>query len=741
MEKIALNIFGMHCASCASNIESALRKIAGVMSANVNFAKDSCLIEFDPKELTPQDLISVIEKTGYRASVSDGSFDREAKERNREVRVLKIKFIVSMFLSTMLMYVAMGHCAGLSVHKIIIENMALVQFILATGVLLCGFQFFSRGFMTLLKIHKANMDTLVALGVGSAYIYSLFVSINIWLGNNNFRADNLYYEVAAFLLTFILLGKYLEALTKRKTSESIKRLWNLRPKTAIVARDNREEEILVEHLKIGDCIIVKPGQRIPVDGKIIEGYSSVDESIITGESIPIEKTIGDNVIGGSINKTGTFKFKAVKVGKETTLYQIIKLVEEAQGSKAPIQELADKIAGIFVPSVLTIAFVSFFIWLSLGKDFVFALTTFITVLIIACPCSLGLATPTAVMVGTGKAAENGIIIKNVSALEMANETKVVIFDKTGTLTIGQPKVTDVISYTDAKPDELLRLAASLEKKSEHPLAEAIVKSAQSKDIAPNNILQFESLPGKGIAGRIADSELLLGNRKLMQDKNIDIQISGGDLDRLERQGKTIVFLAKDANLIGLVAVMDTLKEFAKETVARLKKMGKLVIMLTGDNKRTALAISKELGIERVLAEVSPGDKQSEIKKLQEQNLKVAFVGDGINDAPALTQADLGIAIGSGTDVAIEAGDVILIKDDLRDVVTAIDLSRYAMKKIKQNLFFAFFYNSLCIPVAAGILYPLTGFLLNPMLAGIAMAFSSLSVVTNSLLMRRYKKLI
>lgn len=741
MEKITLNISGMHCASCASNIEAALKGLKGAVRAQVNFASSKAYVEFEPEKINAEALISLIKKTGYDASVAqEGSFDRERQARDREVKALKIKFIVSITLSSMLMYAAMGHCIGLRVHSVLIENMALIQFILATAVILCGFQFFSRGFMTLLRIHKANMDTLVALGVGSAYLYSLFVSANIWLGNKHFSIDNLYYEVAAFLLTFILLGKYLEAVTKRKTSESIKHLWNLRPKTAVVVRQNREEEVPVEDLLVGDVIVVKPGKRIPVDGKLIEGYSSIDEAMITGESIPVEKTVGDAVIGGSINKTGTFKFRAAKVGKETTLYQIIKLVEEAQGSKAPIQELADKIAAIFVPCVLTIAFLSFFIWLLLGKDFAFGLTTFITVLIIACPCSLGLATPTAVMVGTGKAAENGIIIKSASSLQMAQETKAVIFDKTGTLTVGRPKVTDVISYQGAG-DELLKLAASLEKKSEHPLAEAIVKEAQLKMIPFLGVLQFESFPGKGIVGKIADSEVLLGNRKLMQDKNIDIQTCGRDLDRLENQGKTIVFLAKDSKLIGLIAVIDGLKDFAKETVDRLKKMGKVVIMLTGDNKRTALAISNELGINKVLAEVSPGDKQNEIKNIQKQGLKVAFVGDGINDAPALTQADLGIAIGGGTDVAIEAGDMVLIKDDLRDVVTAIDLSRYAMKKIKQNLFFAFFYNTLCIPIAAGILYPWTGFLLNPMFAGIAMAFSSVSVVTNSLLMRRYKRIV
>ncbi|MDP2938673.1 MAG: copper-translocating P-type ATPase, partial [Candidatus Omnitrophota bacterium] len=558
-----------------------------------------------------------------------------------------------------------------------------------------------------------------------------------WQGNKSFGMSNLYYEVAAFLLTFILLGKYLEAITKRKTSQSIKRLWNLRPKTAIVIRQGQEAEIPVEELLVGDIVVVKPGQRIPVDGKIIEGYSSVDESMITGESIPIEKTLNDKVIGGSINKYGTFKFKATKVGKDTTLAQIIKLVEDAQGSKAPIQELADKVAAIFVPTVLIIAFASFFIWILLGKGFVFALTTFIAVLIIACPCSLGLATPTAVMVGTGKAAENGIIIKNASSLQIATEIDKIIFDKTGTLTEGKPKLTDVVSYIGSQ-DEVLMLAASLEKSSGHVLSDAMVGAAEEKGISLKEMQQFETISGKGVVGKIEESEILAGNRRLMRERTIDTEIAEGDLDRLEKQGKTITLVAKDNKLIGLVAVRDTLKEFSKTLIDKLKEMGKDVIMITGDNRRSAEAIAKEIGIEKVLSEVLPKDKLDEIKKLQNCGFKVAFVGDGINDAPALSQADLGIAIGSGTDIAIESGDIILIKDDLRDVATAIDLSGYAMKKIRQNLFWAFFYNIIGIPIAAGILYPFNGLLLNPMVAGVAMTFSSVSVVSNSLLMNRYK---
>ncbi len=736
MGKAILNISGMHCASCAINIESALKKNKGVLDTHINFASEKAYIEYDPKEISVEDLVKTIQKIGYGADQQDISLDRE-KTLDKQTGNLKIKFIISIILSSLLMYVAMGSCVGLPVPETLMDNMALWQFVLATGVLLCGYQFFTRGFLTLIKIHRANMDTLVALGVGSAYLYSLFASIAIWSGNKSFGMQNLYYEVATFLLSFILLGKYLEALSRRKMSQAIKKLINLRPKTAVIIKDNVEHEVLVEELNIGDIVIVKPGQKIPVDGKIIEGHSSVDESMITGESMPVEKDAGDMVIGGTINKSGSFKFKATRIGRETTLAQIIKLIEEAQGSKAPIQELADKIAGIFVPLVLVIAFASFFTWLLVGKSFLFALTTFIAVLIIACPCSLGLATPTAVMVGTGIAAENGIIIKNAASLQIAHEIKTIIFDKTGTLTEGKPALTDIISYMQDEK-EILRIAASIEKGSEHPLADAIVNAAKSRGMALNNIERFESFPGKGVVGQLDGSEILLGNRRFMQDKNVEIRGAQNDLNKLEFQGKTVMILVKDRQVVGLIAVRDNLKEFSQEVVRKFQAMGKDVIMITGDNQRTAQAIGRELGITKVMAEVLPKEKIDAIKKLQAEGTKVAFVGDGINDAPAITQADLGIAIGSGTDVAIEAGDVILIKDDLRDVLMAMDLSRYAMKKVKQNLFWAFFYNLAGIPIAAGILYPSTGFLLNPMISGLAMAFSSVSVVSNSLLMRRYK---
>ena len=737
-EKIILNISGMHCASCAGNIEGALNKTSGVKSAQVNFALEKAEIAFDPQALRPKDIIAAIEKAGYKAFIPEEGLDREKELREKEVQSLKIRFIIAAILSGLLMYVAMGHCLGLCLARCIAENSPLIQFILASAVLAAGGQFFSRGLKAVFKNRKASMDTLVALGVGSAYLYSVFVSLSIWSGNPAFSSQDLYYEVAAFLITFILLGKYLEALTKRKTSQAIRRLWSLRPKTALVIQQGREMEVAVEDLRVGDLIAVKPGERIPVDGKVIEGYSSVDESVITGESLPVEKNSGDAVIAGSINKHGAFVFRAEKVGKETTLAQIIKLVENAQMSKAPIQELADKIASIFVPAVLVIAFLSFFIWILAGKSFIFALTVFITVLIIACPCSLGLAVPTAVMAGTGKAAERGIIIKNAKSLQIAKQITTIIFDKTGTLTVGKPKGTDVFGYGGSE-DEMLRLAASLEKKSEHPLADAVVGAADRKGIALAEVEAFEAIPGKGLAGKIAGSYLFLGNRRLMEERGVELQLSLPQAQRLEDEGKTLMFLSRDQKLLGLLALRDTPKEFSKTAIEALRKIGKEVVMLTGDNQRTAEAIAGELGITKVIASVLPKDKQDEIKKLQGAGRKVAFVGDGINDAPALTQADLGIAIGSGSDVAIEAGDIILIKDDLRDVVSALGLSRYLLRKIKQNLFFSFFYNSLSIPIAAGLLYPFTGFLLNPLIAGAAMAFSSVSVVANSLLIRRYNK--
>jgi Cu+-exporting ATPase len=736
---INLKVIGMDNPHCLSTVDGALNSLKGIVKKEL-FVNQRAKIQFDSSFLSAEKIKATIKAAGYEPiEEEEATVDVEKKAREKEIKSLKIKFFISIVLATPLMYFAMATGLHLPLSPFIEQHMALIQFILTTPIMFAGYQFFTKGITAVVKTKTANMDTLVALGVGAAYLYSLYVSIAMWLGSTVFTMKNLYYEIAGFLIAFILLGKLLESIAKGKTSEAIKKLMGLQAKTAIVLREGQEQEITVEEVVVGDVVIVKPGQKIPVDGIVLEGHSSVDESMITGESIPIEKSQGNQVIGSTINKTGSFKFKATKVGKDTALAQIIKLVEEAQGSKAPIQELADKISAYFVPMVVAIGIFAFIIWMLVGQGFLFALTIFIAVLIIACPCALGLATPTAVMVGTGIGAENGILIKSAESLQKAHKINAVVFDKTGTLTKGEPELTDVIAY-DKSQDEVLSLAASIEKNSEHPLGEAIVKGAKKRNIDfQEEIENFESITGEGVSAELRNSKILLGNRRLMQDRNIDISIAQNDLERLENEGKTVMLIASNNNLVGILAVADTLKEFSREAVVRLKAMGKQVIMITGDNKRTAEAIAKQVGIDRVLAEVLPKDKATEIKKLQEEGLKVAMVGDGINDAPALTQADIGLAIGTGTDVAIESGDIVLIKDDLRDVVMAMDLSRYAMKKIKQNLFWAFFYNIVGIPVAAGILYPFTGFLLNPMIAGAAMAFSSVSVISNSLLMKRYKK--
>lgn len=733
-QKVAIGITGMHCASCVLKIEDSLRKVNGVQDVKVNFALGRAYVNFNPQQVSRVDLDNAIVKAGYQPIKKD--IERETRER--EIRILKRKFFLSLFLAIPLLYVSMGLMVGLPVAEFIKKNIALIQFLLTTPIIIAGYQFYTKGFGAVIKTRTANMDTLVALGTGAAYLYSLFVSIAIWFGNSNYGAINLYYEVAGVLIAFILLGRYLESIAKGKTSEAIKKLLGLQARTATVLRNGKEIELPVEEVLVGDIVVVKPGQKIPVDGRVLEGYSSVDESMITGESIPLEKSKGDEVIGATINKTGSFKFEATKVGRDTALAQIIKLVEEAQGSKAPIQELADRISARFVPIVFVVGIGAFLLWLLTGQSFIFALTIFITVLIIACPCALGLATPTAVMVGTGIGAQNGILIKSARSLQLAHKIDTVVFDKTGTLTKGEPELTDVFTLTDKSENEVLKLAAIVEKRSEHPLGEAIVKGTKDRGIDIPEAEEFNSITGKGVKARYLGQEILLGNRKLMEEKGIDVKDIEKNLQDLEEQGKTTMIVAINNKTAGLVAVADTLKEYSQKAVQELKRMGKEVVMITGDNYRTGNAIARELGMSKVLAEVLPQDKANEIKKLQEKGRKVAMVGDGINDAPALTQADIGIAIGSGTDVAIESADIVLIKEDLRDVVIAMDLSRYAMKKIKQNLFWAFFYNSVGIPVAAGVLYPFTGFLLNPMIAGAAMAFSSVSVVSNSLLMRRYK---
>ncbi|MFZ2937693.1 MAG: heavy metal translocating P-type ATPase [Candidatus Omnitrophota bacterium] len=737
MAKTTIGILGMHCVACGAIIEKYLKNTDGVINVFVNFTSLKAYVEYDPQKISPEKLEKAIEATGYK--VSKPALNTQQDSSHKEIKSIRSKFILSLIFSLPLMYLAMATHLKLFVPEFVLHNMALAQFLLVTPVMFAGSQFFNRGIITVIRTGSANMDTLISLGVGAAYLYSLVISIAIWTKKEVYQTQVFYYEIAAFLITFILLGRLLEEIAKGKVSQAIRKLIGLRPRTAIVVRDGKESEIPIEEIVVGDIIVVRPGEKIPTDGQVIEGHSGVDESMITGESIPVEKSINSQVIGSTLNKTGSFKFKATRIGKDTVLAQIIKLVEEAQGSKAPIQELADKISTYFVPAVLVIAILTFFIWLVAGKGIVFSLTTFVTVLIIACPCALGLATPTAIMVGTAVGANNGILIKNARSLELVRLIKTIVFDKTGTLTCGRPEVVDIISIKGGDRNQVLRIAAIAEKRSEHPLAESVVEAAKKYNLEIPEPDAFNALTGKGVIARFKEEIILLGNRKLFEDRDIDIAFIEDKLKALESEGKTVMIIAYKDEVIGILALKDTLKQFSKEAVDALKKSGKEVIMLTGDSRTTAQVIAKELGIDKVLAEISPQDKAQEIKKLQDSMLKVAMVGDGINDAVALAQADIGIAIGAGTDVAIETGDIVLIKDDLRDVVVAMDLSRYCMKKIKQNLFWAFFYNLAGIPIAAGVLYPFTGFLLNPVIAGIAMAFSSVSVVGNSLLMQRYKK--
>jgi P-type Cu+ transporter len=731
MIKQIFQIQGMDCASCAANIENALKKEAGIQAANVNFATAKAYLEFDANQISTDQVEKIIEKLGYK--IASEKIDSAGQEN--EIKKIKKRFIFALIFSLPIIYLTMGEMLGLPV-PLFLENYGIfIQFILATAVIFSCFNIWTSGFKKLLR-RAPNMDSLIFMGTAVAYFYSLIISVLLFLGAKT--EAHLYYESAALILVFISLGKFLEALTKGKTSEAIKKLIGLQPQEAVVIKDNEEIKIPIEQVLVGDLILIRPGEKIPVDGIVVDGYSGVDEKALTGESIPVEKKKGDEVIGATINKTGVLKFKATRVGQDTLLAQIIKVVEEAMGSKAPIQLLADKISLYFVPAVIGVAVLSLVIWLLAGQSLAFALMIFVAVLIIACPCALGLATPTAVMVGTGLAAKNGILIKSGQALEIARNINMIVFDKTGTLTLGEPSVTDIISIkSDLSANNILQIAASVEKNSEHPLAQALVNKAKEKNITLNKVENFQALPGFGVSAGFENKKILFGTRKLMADNQIDPGLLEEKMIILEDQGKTAMLLAQDQKIIGLIAVADTLKEHSAEAVRTLHKMGKKVAMLTGDNQRVGQAIAKLVGIDRVLAEVLPQEKSAEIKKLQSEGNIVAMVGDGINDAPALAQADLGIALGSGTDIAMETGEIVLIKDDLRDVITAIDLSKYTLNKIKQNLFWAFFYNLVGIPVAAGILYPFTGWLLNPALAALAMAFSSVSVVANTLLMKRY----
>ena len=744
MTNKTLKIQGMTCAACAKTVEKVSKKLEGVNKANVNLATENLNITFDENVFSEEKLKKAIEDAGYTAlnEKEAPSFEENKSEKEKEVKIFWKRFIISAIFTIPLLYISMGHMFGLPLPGFLNPNIspinfALSQLILTIPVVILGYKFYTVGIKTLVK-GNPNMDSLIAIGTGAAFLYGVYAVYQV-INGNIFYAKNLYFESAAVIITLISLGKYLEAVSKGKTSEAIKKLIDLAPKTAVVIKNNREIITPIEEVKVGDIIIVKPGEKFPVDGEIIDGHTSVDESMLTGESIPIEKNVGDNLVGASINKNGFIKYKATKIGEDTTLAQIIKLVENAQGSKAPIANLVDIIAGYFVPTVIVLALLSGLAWYFIGGESVeFSLTIFIAVLVIACPCALGLATPTAIMVGTGKGAENGVLIKSGVALERAHEVEIVIFDKTGTITEGKPKLTDIVTIGNIKKEKLLQLVASAEKGSEHPLGEAIVNDAMEKEIEFKEVTSFEAIPGHGIQVIIGGKNILAGNRKLMLDKNINLEQLDDIADRLATEGKTPMYIAIDFKAAGIIAVADTVKKNSKRAIEKLHEMGIKVAMITGDNKKTAEAIGKQMNIDTILAEVLPEDKSKAVKKFQENNKKVAMVGDGINDAPALAQADIGIAIGSGTDVAIESADIVLMKSDLMDVPTAILLSRSTIKNIKQNLFWAFGYNVLGIPIAMGVLHLFGGPLLNPMIAGTAMSFSSVSVVTNALRLKRFK---
>ena len=737
-----LNIEGMTCAACAKAVERVTKKLDGVESSSVNIATEKLNITYDENKVTLEQIESAIEKAGYKALDIEEIKKEEANKAEIESKNLWKRFIISLIFTVPLLYISMGHMMGLHLPSIIDPminplNFGIVQLVLVIPVMYTGRRFYVNGFKSL-RIMSPNMDSLISIGTIAAVIYGLFAIYQISMGNSKYAMD-LYFESAATILTLITLGKYLESVSKGKTSDAIKKLMGLAPKNATIIRDGREIVVPIDEVKVDDIVIVKPGERLPVDGEVVEGATSIDESMITGESIPIEKTLGSKVIGASINKNGYIKYRATKVGEDTTLSQIIKLVEEAQGSKAPIAKLADVISGYFVPTVIGLAILGAIIWAVAGKDAIFVLTIFISVLVIACPCALGLATPTAIMVGTGKGAENGVLIKSGEALENAHKVSAIIFDKTGTITEGKPKVTDIITY-DTYKKELLYFAATAEKGSEHPLGEAIVKRAEEDEINLGASENFKAISGRGIEVTIDGKDVYLGNLNLMMDRELPLKDVESKIESLSLEGKTPMIIAIDKEIKGIIAVADTIKPSSKKAVEVLHNMGITVAMLTGDNKNTANAIGRQVGIDKIIAEVMPEHKAEEVQNLQKQGYKVAMVGDGINDAPALVAADVGIAIGSGTDVAIESADIVLVKSDLMDVPIAIDLSKKTIRNIKENLFWAFGYNTLGIPVAMGLLYAFGGPLLNPMIAALAMSFSSVSVLLNALRLKGYKPL-
>ena len=766
MKKETYDITGMSCAACSARIEKGISGMEGMQQCSVNLLKNSMTVSYDEAELDSGKIIHQVEDIGYGASLhqTQGSKTTGASGRGKNgatdaaaaaAKQMKQRLIVSLVFTIPLFYISMGHMAGWPLPPWLLGArnhmiFAFTQFLLVLPVLIAGGHYFKNGLRNLWH-RSPNMDSLIALGSGAAFVYGIYAIYKIAWGFSIEDMDmvetfgmNLYFESSAMILTLITLGKFMEARAKSKTSEAITKLMDLAPKTAKVLRNGQEEEISVDDVQNGDILVVRDGDTVPVDGKITEGFASVDESAITGESLPVDKQAGDPVTGGTINRTGYFQMEATAVGEHTTLSKIIQLVDDATSSKAPIAKLADRVSSVFVPVVITIALLAAILWLLAGQSFEFALSVAISVLVISCPCALGLATPTAIMVGTGRGAAKGILIKSAEALEITHSIDTVVLDKTGTVTQGKPVVTDVIALeADGKAagentqayTELLRLAFSLEKMSSHPLAEAIVKKAEACSAAFQEVSDYEMIPGQGIAGTIGKVRCLAGNRKLMETNRIDISVAAGLQEKLADEGKTPLYFAQGGKFLGVIAAADVVKPTSREAIARLQEMGMDVIMLTGDNARTAEAIKKQVGIKTVIADVLPEDKEEKVRQLQEQGHKVAMVGDGINDAPALARADVGIAIGAGTDVAIESADIVLMKSDLMDAASAVSLSRAVIRNIKQNLFWAFFYNAIGIPVAAGVLYPVFHILLNPMIGAAAMSFSSVSVVSNALRLR------
>lgn len=751
LKEVELDIDGISCQMCVSKIERKISKLDGVKSIVVNLANSRGKIVYDSEKIKLSEILQKIEKLGYKGTKHNEIAESiKDKEKEEQLKREFVEFKVAIFFSAIIFYISMGTMIGLPVPKLISPefnplNYALIQLILAVPVIYIGRRFYIVGIKQFF-MKSPSMDSLIATGTGSALIYSVYGTFKIMEGDYHY-VHSLYFESAVVILALILLGKHMEGISKGKALEAIKKLMSLKSKKANLIREEEIIQVDIEEVEKGDILLVKPGESIPVDGEVIDGESSIDESMLTGESIPVDKVAGDKVFGASINKNGSLKIKATAVGKDTVISKIIKLVENAQGSKAPIAKIADKISAYFVPIVMLIATISGIVWYYIGSKgiveinntpAIFALTIFISVMVIACPCSLGLATPTAIMVGTGRGAELGILIKSGEALEKAHKVDTVVFDKTGTITEGKPRVTDIIVIENQDKDYILQMGASLELHSEHSLGEAIVEEAKEKEIKLLSVQDFISITGQGVYGKIEGKEVLIGNIKLMKSKGIEVTLEK-ELNELALQGKTPMYVGIDNEFVGIIAVADTVKKESIEAIKELKKRGYTIGMITGDNKITAEAVGKQVGIDIIFAEVTPEDKYLKVKELQEQGKNVAMVGDGINDSPALVQANIGIAIGGGTDIAMESADIVLMKKTLKDVIVAMELSDATMKNIKQNLFWAFIYNSLGIPVAGGVLYPFTGHLLSPMIAGGAMAMSSVSVVSNALRLRNFKK--